>query len=97
MTLRAKLLLAALALATAALVMAQRPRVPEAAAAASLGSGRSPHPAAAAATTPVDPATIRDVFRFAERPLPRPSAPSPARRPLRSRRRRPTCPSWWDS
>ena len=87
MTLRAKLLLAALALATAALVMAQRPRVPEAAAAASLGSGRSKHPAAAAATTPVDPATIRDVFRFAERPLPpvrsepRPSAtplPSPA-------------------
>jgi sRNA-binding protein len=77
-TRRAKLLLAALALATAALVMAQRPRVPEAAAAASLGSGRSPRPAAAAAATPVDPATIRDVFRFAERPLPA---------PLRSERR----------
>lgn len=78
MTRRAKLLLAALALATAALVMAQRPRVPEAAAAASLGSGRSPRPAAAAVTTPVDPATIRDVFRFAERPLPAPVRSEPA-------------------
>ena len=84
MTRRAKLLLAALALATAALVMAQRPRVPEAA--ASLGSGRSPRPAAAAATTPVDPATIRDVFRFAERPLPVPipSEPRPSATPLPS-------------
>jgi hypothetical protein len=69
-TRRAKLLLAALALAAAALVMAQRPRVPEAV--ASLGLGRSPRPAAAAAATPVDPTTIRDVFRFAERPLPAP-------------------------
>ncbi|HEY7923326.1 MAG TPA: hypothetical protein VII62_09120 [Vicinamibacteria bacterium] len=85
MTRRAKLLLAALALATAALVMAQRPRVPEAAAAASLGSGRSPRPAAAAATTPVDPATIRDVFRFAERPLAAPrSEPRPSATPLPS-------------
>lgn len=84
MTRRAKLLLAALALATAALVMAQRPRVPEAA--ASPGSGRSPRPAAAAAATPVDPATIRDVFRFAERPLPAPvrSEPRPSATPLPS-------------
>jgi hypothetical protein len=84
-TRRAKLLLAALALATAALLMAQRPRVPEAAAAASLGSGRSPRPAAAAAATPVDPATIRDVFRFAERPLPASrSEPRPSAAPLPS-------------
>jgi hypothetical protein len=84
-TRRAKLLLAALALATAALLMAQRPRVPEAAAAASLGSGRSPRPAAAAAATPVDPATIRDVFRFAERPLPASrSEPRPSATPLPS-------------
>jgi len=84
-TRRAKLLLAALALATAAFVMAQRPREPEPAAAASLGSGRSPRPAAAAAT-PVDPATIRDVFRFAERPLPAPvrSEPHPSATPLPS-------------
>lgn len=86
MTRRAKLLLAALALAALALVMARWPQLPAVAPAAS-GSVRSPRPAAVAAATPVDPATIRDVFRFAERPLaasfrpePRPSAtplPSP--------------------
>jgi hypothetical protein len=68
---RAKLLLAALALAAAALVAARWPRAPESAAAAMASPGRAPHASAAvAAATPVDPATIRDLFRFAERPAP---------------------------
>jgi hypothetical protein len=80
-TRRAKLLLAALALAAAALVMAQRPRLPEATAPQS-GPARSPR--ASEAATPVDPATIRDVFRFGERPAPAPvrSEPRPAATPL---------------
>ncbi len=77
MTRRAKLLLVALALAAAVLVMAQRPRLPGAAAAPTAGASRSPRPSEAAAATPVDPATIRDVFRFAERPAPAPVRSEP--------------------
>jgi hypothetical protein len=85
-TQRAKLLLAALALAAVALVMARLPRLPEAEAPATGGPGRSPRPAAAAAATPVDPATIRDVFRFVERPAPAPvrSEPRTASTPVPS-------------
>jgi len=76
-TRRAQLLLAALALAAAALVMAQWPRSPEAAAAAPSSGARSPRPAAGGAEAPVDPATIRDVFRFVERPVPAAARPAP--------------------
>jgi hypothetical protein len=81
---RAKLLLATLALAAAALVAARWPRTPDGAAVATAGSARSPHPSAAAAATPVDPATIRDLFRFAERAAPAPvrTEPVPAATPL---------------
>ena len=77
MTRRAKLLLAALALA-AARAMAQRSRLPGAVSAPTAGASRTTRPSEAAAATPVDPATIRDVFRFAERP-----APAPVRSELR--------------
>ena len=79
MTPRARLLLVALALAAVALV-AQRQKSPVAAAAATSGPRQRPAPSAGPAA-PVDPATIRDVFRFAERPAPPPvvrAIPKPA-------------------
>ena len=79
MTPRARLLLVALALAAAALV-AQRHRPPAAAAAAPTGARQRPAPSAGPAA-PVDPAAIRDVFRFAERAAPPPvvrATPRPA-------------------
>jgi len=79
---RAKLLLAALALAAVALVATRWPRTPTAASAPMPGSVRAPRPSAAAAATPVDPATIRDIFRFVERPAPVRTEPRPAATPL---------------
>lgn len=78
MTARARLLLLAVALAATALV-AQRQKSPVAAAAATSVPRPRPAPSLGPAP-PVDPATIRDVFRFAERAAPPPvvrAAPEP--------------------
>ena len=61
------LLLAALAIAAGALVMAQRPAAPAVGPPAAVSAERGPS-ALGRPDAPVDPAEIRDVFRFAERP-----------------------------
>lgn len=75
MTPRAWLLLAALALAAVLLATTRPPQPPDAAAAASAPSPARRAPAAGP-QAPVDPGTIRDVFRFVER------KPSPPPRPV---------------
>jgi hypothetical protein len=72
---RAWLLLAALALATVLLATTRPPQPPDTAAAATAPSAARRAPAAGP-QTPVDPGTIRDVFRFVER------KPSPPARPV---------------
>jgi hypothetical protein len=87
-TRRLRLLLVALVVAVAALVMAERPKPPGAPAPATTGASVQPAPFALPSAS-VDPASIRDVFRFAERPAspvprfpPRPAAAAaPARAP----------------
>jgi hypothetical protein len=84
---RLRLLLVALAVALAALVMAHGPKPPEAPAPAATALRDRPA-RALDPVAPVDPGTIRDVFRFEEprlspalRPAPRPAAapaPTPA-------------------
>lgn len=78
MTRRGLWLVAAVALLAAALVMAQRPQPKAKASPAGASSAQRP-PVAAQPAPPVDPAAIRDVFRFADRPArvaPRPQARS---------------------
>ena len=87
MTPRLRLLLVALAVALAALVMAHGPKPPGAPPPAASALRDRPAPTLGP-MAPVDPATIRDVFRFEEprlspapRPAPRPAAapaPTPA-------------------
>ncbi len=69
MTRRGLFLLAAVAVATAALVMAQKPRANAPPSTTGPGAER-PASRGEGSEAPVDPAEIRDVLRFAERPAP---------------------------
>jgi hypothetical protein len=66
-TARGALLLGALVLAVTALVVVRRPDALPPASAADVGARARPRPAGMPAEPDVDPATIRDVFRFAPR------------------------------
>ena len=76
MTLRARLLLVALAVAAVALLVAQEAKPPAAAPAASPGARAEARSAAPAPLGAVDPAGIRDVFRFVD---PEPARVAPPR------------------
>jgi hypothetical protein len=75
-TLRSRLLLVALAVAAVALVAARKANPPPAVPAASPVTRPEARSAAPAPLPPVDPAAIRDVFRFVE-PEQRRAAPPP--------------------
>jgi hypothetical protein len=81
---RGVLLLAAVVAALALVATARRPEAPAPAARpASRPAQLSPQVQAAATEAAPDPATIRDLFRFADRPLPPASGASrPAARPV---------------